>query len=140
MGTKVYLANVSQLQYRAKISQAALQSLESKPVPCLFSTCHSLPCRSVPEVRFLGADSVITPLRDSLNTRLSQWDRSRTARVNLEAILGLEFPKPKVSSTLSVYESTCMVLALCCFKSDWDPHRRGLSAVAVSAHEYVIHN
>jgi hypothetical protein len=58
-------------------------------------------CRRVPEVRFLGADSVIVPLKDSLNANLATWDRKKMPRINLEAVLGIEFPPPKVCTALT---------------------------------------
>eukprot|EP01027_Heterolobosea_sp_BB2_P011504 GEZU01016744.1.p1 GENE.GEZU01016744.1~~GEZU01016744.1.p1 ORF type:complete len:153 (+),score=10.88 GEZU01016744.1:140-598(+) len=52
--------------------------------------------RGVPECRFLGADSVVVPLRDKLNQNiLAQWDYTDTPRNNLQRVLGIEFPRPK---------------------------------------------
>jgi hypothetical protein len=36
------------------------------------------------------------PLKDSLNANLAKWDRKKMPRGNLEAVLGIEFPPPKV--------------------------------------------
>lgn len=50
-------------------------------------------------MRFLGADSVIVPLKDSLNANLATWDWERMPRANLEAVLGISFPPPKVCAS-----------------------------------------
>ena len=47
---------------------------------------------ALPEVHFLGADSVIIPLRDLLNSGLPQWDQQLLPRLNLEKILHTSFP------------------------------------------------
>ena len=47
---------------------------------------------ALPEVHFLGADSVIIPLRDLLNAGLPQWDQQLLPRLNLEKILHKSFP------------------------------------------------
>jgi hypothetical protein len=70
-------------------------------------------CRRVPEVRFLGADSVIVPLKDSLNANLAKWDRKKMPRGNLEAVLGIEFPPPKVCRhSHCIYFTFPMIYAL----------------------------
>ncbi|KAJ1496170.1 WD-repeat region-domain-containing protein, partial [Baffinella frigidus] len=53
--------------------------------------------KGVPEVRFLGADSVISPLRDRLNQQLASWDPAALPRHNLQRILQIEFPSRKAS-------------------------------------------
>ena len=51
---------------------------------------------AIPEIRFLGAESVIRPLNDSLNRHLLQWDFGRSLLDNLLHVLGLEaFPRPE---------------------------------------------
>jgi E3 ubiquitin-protein ligase FANCL len=51
--------------------------------------------RSPPEVRFLGADSIITPLRQNYNKNHQLWDYQALLRENLERTLGLTFPQRK---------------------------------------------
>eukprot|EP00668_Euglena_longa_P045829 GGOE01061511.1.p1 GENE.GGOE01061511.1~~GGOE01061511.1.p1 ORF type:complete len:372 (+),score=73.32 GGOE01061511.1:44-1159(+) len=49
---------------------------------------------AIPEIRFLGAEHILHPLRDSLNRRLMEWDFQRSLLANLLHILGLEaFPQ-----------------------------------------------
>lgn len=71
--------------------------------------------RNVPEVRFLGADSVVIPLKDSLNSNLAAWDRRLWPRLNLETVLGLKFPPPKAKGEDDSGEEC----AICyCFRLD----------------------
>jgi E3 ubiquitin-protein ligase FANCL len=51
--------------------------------------------RSPPEVRFLGADSVIAPLRQNYNKNHHLWDQRSLLRGNLERTLGITFPQRK---------------------------------------------
>ncbi|XP_078000850.1 E3 ubiquitin-protein ligase FANCL-like [Glandiceps talaboti] len=48
--------------------------------------------RMFPECKFLGADHVINPLRDKLNTNLENWNPEETVLTNLQNILATEFP------------------------------------------------
>lgn len=53
--------------------------------------------RGVPEIRFLGADSIVVPLREKLNKGTLKWDMKDTLRNNLQKVLEMEFPKPNVA-------------------------------------------
>jgi len=68
----------------------------------------------VPEVRFLGADSVIVPLRERLNQHLVSWDEQRLPRVNLEGILQRDFPARKgvEADSMSVECAICYTYRL----------------------------
>jgi E3 ubiquitin-protein ligase FANCL len=54
--------------------------------------------RLAPEVRFLGADSIITPLRDNYNKNQHLWNNNALLRVNLENTLGIKFPQRNQSN------------------------------------------
>ncbi|CAM9213024.1 unnamed protein product [Chrysoparadoxa australica] len=58
---------------------------------------HDAP-RALPELRFLGADSVIAPIQQRLSKNLKRWDQKLMVRENLEAILELELPSPSHTS------------------------------------------
>ncbi|KAK7104787.1 E3 ubiquitin-protein ligase FANCL-like [Littorina saxatilis] len=49
---------------------------------------------SMPECRFLGADQVINPLKDKLNSNIHLWDNSSSLVSNLETLLEVSFPSP----------------------------------------------
>eukprot|EP00761_Pharyngomonas_kirbyi_P007167 gb/GECH01007176.1/.p1 GENE.gb/GECH01007176.1/~~gb/GECH01007176.1/.p1 ORF type:complete len:367 (+),score=37.66 gb/GECH01007176.1/:1-1101(+) len=51
--------------------------------------------RRLPECRFLGADSIVLPLRENLNRNVRKWNLNLTLRENLEAVLEMKFPEPK---------------------------------------------
>jgi len=53
---------------------------------------------AVPVLRFLGADALISPLRQSLSENLELWDESDPLLMNLERVLGVELPCPAHSS------------------------------------------
>lgn len=53
--------------------------------------------RALPEVRFLGAESVTAPLVSRLNSKVWDWDTAKLPRENLESILGISFPSPQTS-------------------------------------------
>ncbi|XP_070576805.1 E3 ubiquitin-protein ligase FANCL-like [Ptychodera flava] len=53
--------------------------------------------RILPECKFLGADHVINPLREKLNTNLERWDQQGSVLTNLQSILDIEFPSPSKS-------------------------------------------
>jgi E3 ubiquitin-protein ligase FANCL len=65
--------------------------------------------RSVPECRFLGADSVVMQLREQLNKNLHKWNSTLTVRNNLELILQISFPSPKTTKK----EDFSMECAIC---------------------------
>lgn len=47
---------------------------------------------SVPECRFLGADSLIQPLKHKININLQRWDTKQQVLANLQNVLETEFP------------------------------------------------
>lgn len=49
------------------------------------------------DVRFLGADGTVAPLRQALLRNLHEWDESKLPRVNLERVLDTAFPSPQTS-------------------------------------------
>ncbi|KAL5008113.1 hypothetical protein ScPMuIL_013694 [Solemya velum] len=53
--------------------------------------------RLFPECRFLGADQVVQPLRQKLNSNLHLWNPERSLLQNLELLLDIKFPSPKTS-------------------------------------------
>ena len=60
----------------------------------LLVTLHPTAPSSLPELRFLGAERSIAPLRRALNSRLAEWRPERRVRLNLQALLGLALPSP----------------------------------------------
>jgi len=52
----------------------------------------------LPVLRFLGADALIAPLRQSLSENLELWDESDPLLMNLERVLGVELPCPARST------------------------------------------
>ncbi|CAN0316897.1 unnamed protein product [Ascophyllum nodosum] len=61
---------------------------------------------AVPEVRFLGSQAVIGPLRETFSKNLLRWDHARMLRANLEATLELKLPSP-ATSTKEDYSADC---------------------------------
>ncbi len=53
--------------------------------------------RLMPECRFLGADHVISPLKEKLNQQLHLWDPECNLLENLQTVLGVEFPSPSTT-------------------------------------------
>jgi hypothetical protein len=65
---------------------------------------------TLPKIQFLGADRVIAPLRHALNANFSCWHGARTTRLNLEAVLGITFPKqPGGADKSSSYGVECAI-------------------------------
>jgi len=58
--------------------------------------------RELPECRFWGADSNITPIRQTLNKNLSLWDHSGDLLDNLQLVLGMTFPSPQTTQKQDV--------------------------------------
>lgn len=52
---------------------------------------------SMPQCCFLGADQVINPLKDKLNSNVHLWDCHRSLVSNLETLLEISFPSPSNS-------------------------------------------
>ncbi|XP_067900989.1 E3 ubiquitin-protein ligase FANCL isoform X3 [Heterodontus francisci] len=50
--------------------------------------------KMLPECCFLGADRVVTPLRNKLNTNMHLWSPECTVLQNLKDILEIDFPPP----------------------------------------------
>jgi len=61
---------------------------------------------SLPECRFLGAESATSPLREKLNVNLHRWDVDRSLLNNLEEVLDLDFPSP-VDTSVSEFSMDC---------------------------------
>ncbi|XP_068731305.1 E3 ubiquitin-protein ligase FANCL-like isoform X2 [Montipora capricornis] len=53
--------------------------------------------RLLPECRFLGADSVVVPLREHLNANIQSWNPQLSVFANLENLLGQKFPSPSTT-------------------------------------------
>ncbi|KAL0483444.1 E3 ubiquitin-protein ligase FANCL [Acrasis kona] len=49
--------------------------------------------KAPPEVRFLGADSIITPIRDAYNQNHHEWVIDSSLRLNLERTMKITFPR-----------------------------------------------
>jgi len=49
------------------------------------------------EIRFLGSEASVAPLRTKLSKGMHSWDPSKLPRINLEYILGAHFPSPQTS-------------------------------------------
>lgn len=50
---------------------------------------------SLPELHFLGADRLLVPLRQALNSNLSVWDTQCSVRLNLQKVLQIVFLSPQ---------------------------------------------
>ncbi|CAG0904363.1 unnamed protein product [Darwinula stevensoni] len=48
--------------------------------------------RALPALRFLGPDHLVSPLRDTLHSRLHEWKEEKGLVENLETVLGRELP------------------------------------------------
>ncbi|SPR00053.1 RING-type domain-containing protein [Plasmodiophora brassicae] len=59
------------------------------------------------DCRFLGAESVVNPLRERLNRDLDRWDTSRMPRVNLERILSISFPGKPAPGAQDEFQLEC---------------------------------
>lgn len=53
--------------------------------------------RTIPECRFLGADSAIQSIREKFNRNLHQWDIKKTVKENLEFMIETELPVPALN-------------------------------------------
>ncbi|XP_005097811.1 E3 ubiquitin-protein ligase FANCL isoform X1 [Aplysia californica] len=53
---------------------------------------------TLPECRFLGAESATAPLREKLNVNLLRWDVERSLLNNLQEVLDFDFPSPADTS------------------------------------------
>lgn len=71
--------------------------------------------KNIPGFQFLGADSVINPLREKLNHSLDQWSSKDTPRRNLEKIFETTFPK-KNKDEMSEITMDCGICY--CYKLD----------------------
>ncbi|CAM9824218.1 unnamed protein product [Ectocarpus sp. 12 AP-2014] len=60
----------------------------------------------VPEVRFLGSQAVIGPLREAYERNLFRWNHSLLVRANLEAALELTLPSPATTAKAD-YSADC---------------------------------
>lgn len=71
------------------------------------------PTRAVPECRFLGAESVVAPLRAKLNERMGMWDASGKVlpRANLECVLDLTLPPPLAIENAEQRDGSALVVA-----------------------------
>jgi E3 ubiquitin-protein ligase FANCL len=58
-------------------------------------TVDPLNPRSAPQLRFLGAENIIAPLRAKCNINLHKWNVNLALRVNLESMLELTLPSSK---------------------------------------------
>lgn len=72
--------------------------------------------RALPELTFLGADTVVGPLREKLNERLALWDRADLVRTNLERILDIALPGPLDGGGAAATAVECGV----CYSTDLD--------------------
>ncbi|XP_071786970.1 E3 ubiquitin-protein ligase FANCL-like isoform X2 [Asterias amurensis] len=64
--------------------------------------------KMLPKFRFLGADHVINPLREKLNSNLNDWNTSRSLLSNLKSVLNVEFPSPS-SSRKEDFSEECAI-------------------------------
>lgn len=65
--------------------------------------------RTMPGLRFLGADTVITPLRDHLNAHLDEWDAGLSVVTNLSRVLGIELPCPDADASREDLTNNCLI-------------------------------
>ena len=57
--------------------------------------------KGICEFDFMGKASIVEPLRSKLHTNIEAWSDSYTPRENLQRLLGIKFPDPKVSADLN---------------------------------------
>ncbi len=53
--------------------------------------------RRMCECDFMGKDSIVEPLRRKLHTNIDRWNYKSTPRENLEVLLSIRFPDPKIA-------------------------------------------
>lgn len=51
----------------------------------------------LPEIRFLGSDALIAPLKAKLNHSAQNWDLTQSLLVNLQKCFGISFPQPSAA-------------------------------------------
>jgi E3 ubiquitin-protein ligase FANCL len=61
----------------------------------------------VPKLRFLGAEKAVQPLVDSFNSRAKEWNAQGNLRVNLQRVLGIEFPSAATSKKEDYQDDHC---------------------------------
>ena len=73
---------------------------------------------ALPLLQFLGADRITEPLRRALNANLARWQPARTVRLNLEAVLEMQFPAAQAADAEAAeeYASECTI----CYEYDLD--------------------
>ena len=57
--------------------------------------------KGICEFDFMGKASIVEPLRSKLHNNIEAWSDSYTPRENLQRLLGMEFPDPKVSADVN---------------------------------------
>eukprot|EP01126_Amoeba_proteus_P029626 TRINITY_DN2923_c0_g2_i4.p1 TRINITY_DN2923_c0_g2~~TRINITY_DN2923_c0_g2_i4.p1 ORF type:complete len:250 (+),score=55.13 TRINITY_DN2923_c0_g2_i4:276-1025(+) len=93
---------------RPLLSSPSLDPFFSFPLKYKKITVDPTCPRSIPECRFLGADSMIQPYKYKLNTNLSRWDYNSTLRNNFQQILEIQFPSRERSESLDL-NSECAI-------------------------------
>eukprot|EP00903_Cladosiphon_okamuranus_P010480 g9915.t2 len=76
--------------------------------------------QDVPEVRFLGSQAIIGPLREAYERNLFQWNHALLVRANLEAALELKLPSP-ATTTKADYSADCGI----CYAYRLQPRAEG---------------
>ncbi|EFC49774.1 predicted protein [Naegleria gruberi] len=51
------------------------------------------------DIKLLGSDSIISPLKFNLNNNRNKWNMNKLLRENLETLMDIEFPKPSTDPT-----------------------------------------
>eukprot|EP00752_Nemacystus_decipiens_P010918 g9703.t1 len=62
--------------------------------------------QDVPEVRFLGSQAIIGPLREAYERNIFRWNHDLLVRANLEATLELKLPSPATTAKAD-YSADC---------------------------------
>eukprot|EP00903_Cladosiphon_okamuranus_P010479 g9915.t1 len=83
--------------------------------------------QDVPEVRFLGSQAIIGPLREAYERNLFQWNHALLVRANLEAALELKLPSP-ATTTKADYSADCGI----CYAYRLQPRAEGAGTANVA--------
>ena len=73
---------------------------------------HTAAPTSLPELHFLGADRLLAPMRQALNSNLGRWQPQSRVRLNLQEVLQITFPSPQQAS-MSGAEDYAVECAIC---------------------------
>lgn len=86
---KTWVLEPEKPNYSATYRRIAISSNSS--IQITLDPCHP---ENLAQCQFMGADSIVDPLKQKLNFNLENWDPHRTVLQNLEDLMEMEFPSP----------------------------------------------